>query len=199
MEVATRIQMPRIIGKNIYMELSVLYLINILAAVLCIMYNLQNVGYLLIVASLLGIFGFYHKLNVLAMFSHLCVVSLAFEYTYLSNDLLDGNPVPNTIFYTILIYCPIHVVLASNRLLIFYHYMRKKMRRQLRRKLRRAERSGDNPNRKSRPVSIMQLKEDVDEDEQEQEYDIWKSWQNLFKSLAPFKNSKESENATEMV
>ena len=148
-------------------------------AAVAIVYSLPNVGYLLIIASMLGMSGFYHKLNILAMFSHLFMVSLAFEYVYLSNDLIESEktPISSALYYTLLVYCPLHLVLAVNRLLFFYHYMRKQMRRKKRRELRRK----DSSKRKSRPVSIMQLKEDVNEyEEDEEDYDLWKSWQNFF-------------------
>eukprot|EP00834_Sanchytrium_tribonematis_P002034 NODE_56_length_28873_cov_1.243101.p10 type:complete len:222 gc:universal NODE_56_length_28873_cov_1.243101:28646-27981(-) len=188
------IPMPGVINNNIRHDLTALYTVNLTIAILCIVYDVGNgtgrIGYLLLAAALMGFTGFYHKFNIIAMFSHVCLIAMSFEYAYLFGDLKDGsNSSAATILcWTLLIYCPIHLVAVINRLIVFYHYMRKYMRR-LKRRRERAKSSGDN--RRSRPVSIMQLREDIEDDEED--YDIWKSWVDLFKGKSNSTKSNESK------
>ena len=177
------------IQKSLQKDLGVLYFIMLIVSICCITIRFENVGYLLLVSSLIGYCGFHHKLNVLAMFAHVCLTSMAFEYAYLSRDIKEKNGrAPDGLFYFVLIYLPVHLVLVINRLICYYHYTRKRLRR-LRRRNKQKEENGEK--RKSRPLSIMQLKDEVESEEDEF---LWKSWQDFF-----FKPKAKPKSEEEMV
>eukprot|EP00835_Amoeboradix_gromovi_P006878 NODE_926_length_3035_cov_0.169959.p1 type:complete len:192 gc:universal NODE_926_length_3035_cov_0.169959:1349-1924(+) len=186
--------MPGLIKRNIRYDLGALYLGNIVAAVIFIVYRIPEVGYLLIIASLIGLSGFHHKLNVVAMFSHVSLVSMAFEYAWLLNYIQEDKNEPSSgLQIGVMVYCVLHLLIVINRLLAFYHFTRKRMRRLRRRELKKK----DSNEKRSRPISIMLLKEDVGDPDEEPEYDLWQSWQDLFLSFGPKKKSvevKDSDN-----